>query len=60
MTTPRRTTTTIRPQATADQYIRQQDTCTPWGLHYNAYQDTYRPTHPRPSTRRTPRKHATA
>jgi hypothetical protein len=24
-----------------DQYIRQQDSCTPWGLHYIAYQDTY-------------------
>jgi hypothetical protein len=43
-----------------DQYIRQQDTCTPWGLHYIAYQDTYRALPKRPTTRRTPRKLTTA
>ncbi|MEU0090141.1 hypothetical protein [Kribbella sp. NPDC006257] len=61
-------TTQIRPAAVKpDQYIRQQDTCTPWGLHYNAYQDAYQDTHrplpavpARPTTRRTPRKHITA
>jgi hypothetical protein len=43
-----------------DPFIRQQDTCTPWGLHYNAYQDTYRTPHAHPKTHRTPRKQTTA
>lgn len=57
-------TTAVRPTlAKTDPFIRQQDTCTPWGLHYNAYQDTYRPlpaVPARPTTRRAPRKHTTA
>ena len=43
-------TTQIRPHAPAplrtDPFIRQQDTCTPWGLHYNAYQDATAPSQP--------------
>jgi hypothetical protein len=51
--------TALRTVATAkaDEFIGQQDTCTPWGLHYIAYQDTYYALPAQP-TRRSPLKPA--